>query len=152
MKEPEIPAWGADIDLENLDRKGLLAYIERLREDCAEAYQAVGNLGEHFLDKDGNYNYKIIKLMDNLSAAADGYANRPHEDVLPFYINEEADSVEEISTFEPYDKIWIEAEINEIGINKGQKIVGVIITDTTNSNKPISNCMSVPVNAIKLRI
>lgn len=54
--------------------------IERLREDCAEAYQVVGSLAA----RSGLLNdAATAKALANLMAAAGGWA-RPHEDLLPF--------------------------------------------------------------------
>jgi len=61
--------------------------IDRLREDCAEAYQAVGFLanclGYWEMAADDPRQAQITKLMDNLSAAAES-DERPHADLLPF--------------------------------------------------------------------
>jgi hypothetical protein len=61
--------------------------IERLRHDCAEAYQAVGFLvgclGYWDMPADDPRHEQITKLLDNLFAAADG-EKRPHDDLLPF--------------------------------------------------------------------
>lgn len=55
--------------------------IDRLRADCAEAYQVVGAgmLGEpcEYTQAD------VERALDNLSAAANG-APRPHADLLPW--------------------------------------------------------------------
>ena len=54
--------------------------IEELRRDCAEAYLAVGHIGlskEPFADKD------VLRLLDNLSCAANGWP-RKHDDLLPW--------------------------------------------------------------------
>ena len=60
------------------ERDRLQAEIERLQEDCAEAYQVVGALaGDRFGDPG------VTKALDNLSAAANGEP-RPHDDLLPF--------------------------------------------------------------------
>jgi hypothetical protein len=54
--------------------------LERLRDDCAGAYQVVGVLAEMA----GVFNDpQVIKALDNLSAASNGDP-RPHADVLPF--------------------------------------------------------------------
>ena len=55
--------------------------IERLREDCGEAYQVVGSgmYGDPcpYTDSD------VERVLDNLSAAANGDP-RPHDDLLPW--------------------------------------------------------------------
>lgn len=55
--------------------------IERLRDDCAEAYQVVGAamLGEPCAYDDSD----VERALDNLSAAANG-TPRPHDDLLPW--------------------------------------------------------------------
>jgi vesicle coat complex subunit len=61
--------------------------IERLRHDCAEAYEAVGFLvdclGYWNMSADDPRHEQITKLLDNLFAAADG-EKRPYDDLLPF--------------------------------------------------------------------
>lgn len=61
--------------------------VERLREDCAEAYQAVGFLADCLgywqMAEDNPRAVQITKLLDNLSAAAEGEP-RTHADILPF--------------------------------------------------------------------
>jgi hypothetical protein len=58
----------------------LTAEIERLRSDCAEAYQVVGALAGYA----GVFEHPgVIQALDNLSAAADGKP-RPHAELLPF--------------------------------------------------------------------
>ncbi len=65
--------------------------VERLRRDCAEAYQAVGCLahavGYCSADAPDALTGPITKLLDNLSAAENGDP-RPHEDLLPFSLPE----------------------------------------------------------------
>lgn len=54
---------------------------ERLRQDCAEAYQVVGAA-----TFDGSPNYTdddVTRALDNLSAASNGEP-RPHDDLLPW--------------------------------------------------------------------
>lgn len=55
--------------------------IERLRDDCAEAYQVIGAgmLGDPcpYTDED------VERALDNLFAAANGDP-RPHDDLLPW--------------------------------------------------------------------
>jgi hypothetical protein len=54
--------------------------IERLREECAEAYQVVGALA----DQAGVFdNQAVVKALGNLRSAAAGEP-RPHADLLPF--------------------------------------------------------------------
>jgi hypothetical protein len=61
-----------------LTTRELALEILRLRRDCAEAYQAVGNLT--------NINHPSVeRLLDNLLAASAG-ETRPHNDLLPFSI------------------------------------------------------------------
>lgn len=72
--------WKSPTDLAvdvELRRNDLLEEIDRLRLDCAEAYQAVGVLAGD------NITEGIDKLMDNLHAASQGDP-RPHDDLLPF--------------------------------------------------------------------
>lgn len=64
--------------------------IERLREDCAEAYQIIGVLWAREDDRrEGNPPADLIpaadfeRALDNLSAAAAG-GPRPHADLLPW--------------------------------------------------------------------
>jgi hypothetical protein len=71
------------LSVDKWSREELIEEVERLRRDCSEAYQAVGNIADTLNYWDGNHSYLITKLMDNLSAAADGYP-RPHADLLPF--------------------------------------------------------------------
>lgn len=54
--------------------------IERLRRDCAEAYQVVGVLAT---EASLSNNKAITRALDNLAAAVAGDP-RPHEDLLPF--------------------------------------------------------------------
>lgn len=65
--------------------ESLLAEIERLREDCAQAYQAVGVIAERlgYWGAECPNHAQLTKLLDNLSAAAEGDP-RPHDDLLPF--------------------------------------------------------------------
>ncbi|WP_149649870.1 hypothetical protein [Azospirillum argentinense] len=65
------------------DRDALLRELQRLRQDCAEAYQVVGTLAAAvgLLDS-----VPLAKALDNLSAASQGDA-RPHEDLLPFILS-----------------------------------------------------------------
>lgn len=61
--------------------------IDRLREDCAQAYQAVGFLADRLgywdMAENDPRQAQITKLLDNLLAASEGNA-RPHDDLLPF--------------------------------------------------------------------
>ena len=59
----------------------LRAEIDRLREDCAEAYQVIGAamLGEPVTYTEDD----VERALDNLSAAANG-TQRPHVDLLPW--------------------------------------------------------------------
>ncbi|CAO3372784.1 hypothetical protein [Azospirillum argentinense] len=65
------------------DRDALLRELQRLRQDCAEAYQVVGTLGAA-VGLLGSV--PLAKALDNLSAASQGDA-RPHEDLLPFILS-----------------------------------------------------------------
>ena len=57
----------------------LRAEVERLRRDCAEAYQAIGALAE----RAGLLQYPAVeKALENLDAATRGDP-RPHADLLP---------------------------------------------------------------------
>ena len=62
-------------------RSDLLDELERLRRDCAEAYQVIGAamLGVPCAYKQDD----VARALDNLSAAADGRP-RAHEDLLPW--------------------------------------------------------------------
>jgi hypothetical protein len=54
--------------------------IDRLREDCAQAYQVIGVLAHQA----GVFDHPdTVKALDNMHAAADGEP-RPHADLLPF--------------------------------------------------------------------
>jgi hypothetical protein len=65
----------------------LRAEIERLRGECAEAYQIVGALA----DVAGAFETDaVVRILDNLMAAAVG-TPRKHEDVLPFVISSRTD-------------------------------------------------------------
>ena len=63
------------------------AEIERLRRDCAELYQVIGTMAESCIDPDAG---PIIKALDNASAAENGDP-RPHDDLLPFIIEQTGD-------------------------------------------------------------
>lgn len=55
--------------------------VERLRRDCAEAYQVVG---AGMLGEPCSYTQADVeRALDNLSAAANGEP-RPHDDLLPW--------------------------------------------------------------------
>ena len=84
--QDEIDAmWREFTSVDQLARE-----VFRLREDCAEAYQAVG----HLADKLGYWEPRLVdhdmepitKLLDNLSAAAGGDP-RPWTDLLPFIVD-----------------------------------------------------------------
>ena len=64
-----------------------MSIVDRLQEDCAEAYQAVkflaDVLGYWEMAADDPRQAQITKLLDNLLAASEG-APRPHHDLLPF--------------------------------------------------------------------
>lgn len=64
------------------DRDALLRELQRLRQDCADAYQVVGTLGAAAGVLGST---QLAKALDNLSAASQGEA-RPHEDLLPFIL------------------------------------------------------------------
>lgn len=66
----------------NAERREAADEIERLREDCAEAYQVCGAalLGP---DKVKWTDDDAVRVLDNLSAAANGDP-RPHDDLLPW--------------------------------------------------------------------
>lgn len=62
--------------------RALQAEVDRLRRDCAEAYQVCGGAllgddGKFWTDDDAE------RVLDNLSAAASGEP-RPHDDLLPW--------------------------------------------------------------------
>lgn len=57
---------------------------ERLKLDCAEAYQVIAALAE----KAGLFDSKVVtKALDNLTAAANGDP-RPHDDLLSFTLSD----------------------------------------------------------------
>jgi chromosome segregation ATPase len=65
---------------ESARRRAAEAEVERLRRDCAEAYQVLGAIStqpSNHTDDD------VARALDNLHAAADGEP-RPHEDLLPW--------------------------------------------------------------------
>ena len=70
-----------DIETLKAELASAKAEIERLREDCAEAYQVMGSLliGEpvKWSDEDAQ------RALDNIVAAANGEP-RPHDDLLPW--------------------------------------------------------------------
>ena len=76
---------GHSMELDSLarERDEANAEIERLRRDCAEAYQVVGTLSCVLLDSENVSSEDITKALDNLIAAANGEP-RPHDDLLPF--------------------------------------------------------------------
>ena len=61
--------------------------VLRLREDAAQAYQAVGlladKLGYWEMAAEDPRQVQVTKLLDNLAAAGEGEP-RPHTDLLPF--------------------------------------------------------------------
>lgn len=59
------------------------AEIDRLRQECAEAYQVIGELAgaAGIVGRPD-----VVRILDNLSAAAEGEP-RPHADVLPFAVD-----------------------------------------------------------------
>lgn len=57
--------------------------IERLRRDCAEAYQVVGTISGVLWDNKNVRMDDVTKALNNLLAAANGEP-RPHENLLPF--------------------------------------------------------------------
>lgn len=63
----------------------LEAEVERLRQDCSEAYQVVGVLATRQLDPGFGpiAEEEFVRVLDNLSAAVDGRP-RPHEELLPW--------------------------------------------------------------------
>lgn len=60
----------------------LRAEVERLRRDCAEAYQFVGALAERA--KLLQYP-AVVRVLENLDAATRG-DGRPHADILPIFL------------------------------------------------------------------
>jgi formylglycine-generating enzyme required for sulfatase activity len=60
--------------------KQLEAEVERLRGDCAEAYQVLGYLTEWVEDDEHG---DIDRVLDNLWAAQCGEP-KPHDDILPW--------------------------------------------------------------------
>ena len=76
MNQPNNDYWYAvkDEKIANLETD-----INRLRRDCAEAYQVIGAMAVI-----AKYNHRdIARVLDNLSAAANDEP-RPHEDLLPW--------------------------------------------------------------------
>ncbi len=70
--------------------EGAQREIERLREDCAAAYQCYGVLARAAgVFETGS----VERLLDNLWAASNGVA-RPHHELLPFPNAEESSSFE----------------------------------------------------------
>lgn len=66
----------------NLSVPALRTEVERLRQDCAEAYQAIGALAE----RAGLLQYPaVVKALENLDAATRGDP-RPHADLLPIFL------------------------------------------------------------------
>lgn len=56
--------------------------LDRLRRDCAEAYQVIGAMAS--TDVPLNLDHPdVIRALDNMSAAANKQP-RPHDDLLPF--------------------------------------------------------------------
>lgn len=67
--------------MSNETEDALRAEIERLRRDCAEAYQVVG---AGMWGKPCDYfQWDVERALDNLLAAAEGKP-RPHDDLLPW--------------------------------------------------------------------
>jgi hypothetical protein len=91
-----------DLAFKNMKDRAMKAEatVERLQEDCAEAYQVVGVLlyyAGKFDTIDGT------KALDNLQAASDG-TPRPHADLLPFPSERWADTAAaEITSPAPED-------------------------------------------------
>jgi hypothetical protein len=68
--------------MSHLGLPALRAEVERLRRDCAEAYQAIGALAE----RAGLLQYPAVeKALENLDAATRGDP-RPHADLLPIFL------------------------------------------------------------------
>lgn len=66
----------------SLGLPALRAEVERLRRDCAEAYQVIGALAE----RAGLLQYPaVVKALENLDAATRG-DQRPHADLLPIFL------------------------------------------------------------------
>lgn len=64
------------------DAYALVVEVERLQEECAEAYQVVGALAHEA----GVFGHpQVLKVLDNLNAAAAGEP-RPHAEVQPFAV------------------------------------------------------------------
>lgn len=79
-KAYEFACQADDEELNRPPAPAVHAEVDRLREDCAEAYQVIGALAYYagMCDNPG-----VIKALDNLSAASDARP-RPHADLLPF--------------------------------------------------------------------
>lgn len=79
--------------------------IDRLRRECAEAYQVVATLATAA----GVFNTEaVIGVLDNLSAAAEG-APRQHGDVLPFACDDGGD--DELAARRRKLMEWMRSEI-----------------------------------------
>jgi hypothetical protein len=66
----------------HLSPSALRTAVERLRQDCAEAYQVIGALA----DRTGLLQYPaVVKALENLDAATRGDP-RPHADLLPIFL------------------------------------------------------------------
>lgn len=57
--------------------------IDRLRSDCAQAYQVIGAALLAPADPPDWTEDDVIRALDNLAAAANG-GIRPHDDLLPW--------------------------------------------------------------------
>jgi hypothetical protein len=58
--------------------------IDRLRHDCAQAYQIIGVLAA----RAGLFeHHNVVRALDNFTAASGG-CQRPYDDLLPFDLDE----------------------------------------------------------------
>lgn len=96
MSQPQTTVEPDDEDeigalLTDMTPKKLAMEVLRLRRDCGEAYQAAGRMADALgwwqMPPDHPWHRPIEKLLDNLSAAADGDP-REHDDLLPFVLGE----------------------------------------------------------------
>ena len=90
-------------DFDTPDRAPSTAEIDRLRRDCAEAYQVVATLAV----ATGVFSTTAVeKVLDNLAAATAGEP-RPHEDVLPFQLVSHQ-LVSKVTKFSELKARWME--------------------------------------------
>ena len=106
------------MDIQELTPHEARLEIDRLRRDCAEAYQVIGCLAGDFFNDDA-----VIRAMDNLFAAANGDP-RPHEDLLPFELSQP------VSTSHKKNNMKIE-EYSELALRTASSSDGAFLPSTT---------------------